>query len=340
MRKLLLLIFAGLLTANAVIAQTKDVDKVKKSLETSNKDTIAWTHGGVLSVGVNEGFLHNWAAGGELASLTVNGIFSGYLNRLYNRVIWSNNLDMNYGLAYAYSTGFLPHKTDDRIDFTSKYGIRMDSGSFYIAGLFNFKSQFTKGYDYTLPNWDSMSTSKFLSPAYFIAAVGGEYRLGSDVSLFLSPAAARLTLVDREYTLRSKEGAFGVPYGDKAYMQFGAYFSGRYTANISKNIIYKTHLDVYCNYLAKDTKDSAGNVIKKDNPGNLSFLFDNLLSIKVNHFLLVTVGITLAYDNNIPYSTTYTDKAGVVHDKNQPGEGLGWLQVNQVFNLGIEYKFR
>ncbi len=40
----------------------------------------------------------------------------------------------------------------------------------------------------------SVSTSKFLSPAYFTLAAGLEYRRGSDISLFLSPLAARVTL--------------------------------------------------------------------------------------------------------------------------------------------------
>ncbi len=175
---------------------------------------------------VNQGFLHNWSAGGELASVDrQRPIFSGHLDRLHNRDIWSNNLDMVYGLNYTYSTDFIPHKTDDRIDFTSKYGVRIDSGkNFYITGLFNFKSQFTKGYNYTLPHFDSASTSRFLSPAYFTTAVGLEYRKGSDISLFLSPIAGRLTLADRYYTDQTPEGAFGVPYDKTAYYQFGAYF--------------------------------------------------------------------------------------------------------------------
>jgi hypothetical protein len=340
MKKLLCLLLICNCTL-PVFAQVKKTDDVKKSLETSNKDTIAWTHGGVLDVGVNEGFLHNWAAGGELASLTVNGIFSGFLNRLYNQHIWTNNLDMTYGLTYAYSQAFLPHKTDDRIDFTSKYGYRIDSQNFYIAALFNFKSQFTKGFDYTVPNWDTFSTSKFLSPAYFTLAIGAEYRRGSNLSLFLSPIAARYTLVDRYYTRRSPEGAFGVPYNETDYFQFGAYFSGRYTANINKNVIYKTRLDLYSNYLAKDTKDSTGKVIKRDNPGNISFLFDNFLAWKVSKTFNITVGLTLMYDNNIPYSKTYVDKTtGAVVDKNLPGDNLGWVEVKQFFSLGLEYKFR
>ncbi len=341
MKKLLFSVAICLLCGFNSDAQLTNADAIQKSLETTNKDTIAWSYGGVFDIGANEGFLHNWAAGGELASFTVNGLFSGHLDRLHNRDIWSNNLDLNYGLNYTYSTGFLPHKTDDRIDFTSKYGYRVDTAkNFYLTGLFNFKSQFTKGYDYTMPNWDTMSTSKFLSPAYFTIAAGGEYRRGSDISLFFSPLAGRLTLADKFYTSQSPQGAFGVPYNKTAYYQFGAYFSGRYVVNFTKNMVYKTRLDLYSNYLAKDTKDSTGAIIKKDNPANISVLFDNLFSWKISKYLNITLGATFIYDNNIPYSNTYVDKTtGLTVNKNEPGANLGWLQVKQVFTLGMEYKF-
>ena len=333
MKKVILPVLLCISCLQAVKGQVGKIDDIKKSLETTNKDTIAWTHGGVLDLGANEGFLHNWAAGGELASMSISGIFSGYLNKLHNRDIWSNNLDLAYGLTYAYSTSFIPHKTDDRIDFTSKYGVQIDSGkNFFFTGLFNFKSQFTRGYNYSLPHFDSISTSKFMSPAYFTLAAGAEYRKGSDLSLFLSPIAGRLTLVDKYYTLMSPQGAFGVPYGKNAYYQFGAYFSGRYVININKNMVFKTRLDLYSNYLAKDTKDSTGAVIKKDNPGNISVLFDNLFSYKLSKYFNVTIGATFIYDNNVPFISTPINK-------DQPGNGLGWVQLNQTFNFGIEYKF-
>ncbi|GAA4467897.1 DUF3078 domain-containing protein [Nemorincola caseinilytica] len=339
MKKQLLFLFC-LISSAPIFAQINKVDDVKKSLQTENKDTVAWVHSGVASIGINGGFLHNWAAGGELASLLVNGIFSGRLDRLNHRDIWSNNLDMTYGLIYNYSTGFVPRKTDDRIDFTSKYGMMLDTtNNIFLTGLFNFKSQFTKGYDYSLPKWDSMSTSAFFSPAFFTLALGLEYRKGSDISIFLSPAAARVITADRYYTLSNPEGMFGVPYGKTYAKQLGAYFSGRYTVNINKNMIYKTRLDLYSNYLAKDTKDSTGAVIKKDNPGNINVLFDNLFSWKVSKVFTITLGLTLMYDNNIPYSKTYIDDLGNEVPKNEPGADLGWMQIKQVATFGLGYKF-
>lgn len=329
---------ALLLTAQAH-AQIDKVDNVKKMLETQNKDTVAWVYSGILTLGGNEGFLHNWAAGGEVASLNVNGLFSGSLTYLNHGHIWTNNLDLAYGLNYAYSTAFIPHKTDDRIDFTSKYGMQLDTSKFFFTGLFNFRSQFTRAYDYTLPDWQHLPTSKFMSPGYFTLALGMEYRKGSDFSLFLSPLAARLTVADKYYTLQKPEGAFGIDNGKTTRMELGAYFSGRYGISINKNMSFKTRLDLYSNYLAKDRKDSLGNVVKRDNPGNIDVLWDNIFAYRVTKYFSFTVAATFIYDNDIPYSTTYIDQSGNTVKKNEPGMNLGWWQIKQILTFGFEYKF-
>lgn len=340
MKKTLLSFLLGA-SATGAMAQVSKTDEVKKQLQTQNQDTVAWVYNGILTVGTNGAFLHNWAAGGELGSMLINGIFSGRLDRLNHQDIWSNTLDMTYGLTYNFSTGFVPRKTDDRIDFTSKYGIKLDSArDFFVTGLANFRSQFTKGYDYSRTNWDSVSTSDFLSPAFLTQALGLEYRKGSDISLFLSPVAAREVLAKSFYTSMSPEGAFGVPYGKTSVFQLGAYFSGRYVININKNMIFKTRLDLYSNYLAKDTKDSTGAIVKRDNPGNLNVLFDNLFSWKISKYFNTTLGVTMIYDNNTPYiSTTVDPNTGATIPKNEPGAGLGWVQLKSVFTFGIGYKF-
>ncbi len=339
MKKSLLLLAVTCLAYSSQ-AQLAETDNVKKSFETSNKDTVCWVYRGIFNLGVNEGFLHNWAAGGEVASLTVNGLFSGNLTRLHHKQIWANNLDLAYGLFYANSNHFVPRKVDDRMDFTSKYGTRLsDSGNIYFAGLFNFKSQFTKGYDYAQDNWDTFSTSKFLSPAYFTLAAGLEYRKGTDISVFLSPLAARVILADKYYTSKLPTGAFGIEYGKTSRFQVGAYFSGRYAVNIGKNMLFKTRLDLYSDYLAKNVKDSTGMVVKKDSPGNIDVMSDNLLSYKLGKFINLTLAATFIYDNDIPYQDTYVDGKGNTVKKDEPGNSIGWLQIKQIFSLGFEYKF-
>lgn len=343
MSKTLRLIALGALLTivHPVRAQLAATDAVKTSLAADYKDTVAWMRSGTASLGINQGFLHNWAAGGELASLTVNAIFSGATNRYYHRHLWTNNLDLFYSLYYAYSDGFLPRKTDDRIDFTSKYGYLLnEKGTLYLAGLFNFKSQFSPGYDYSLPEYDTFPTSRFFAPAYFTGALGGEWRPTPRVSLFLSPAATRVTVVDRQFTTRLPEGAFGVPFGERSRTELGAYFTGRYSTNPEKKTVYKARLDLYSNYLAKDRFAPDGaTVVKKDDPGNIDWLMDHIVSTRLNKYLAITIAATLIYDNDQPYLPAPGTTQGPGEPRPEPGTGLGWWQVKQVATVGLQYKF-
>jgi hypothetical protein len=338
-KKIIGLTAAGFLAGAAASAQISETDNVKKNLSYESKDTVAWTRRGLFQIGLNQGFLHNWAAGGEVASLQADALFSGNITRLYHKTVWSNTLDANYSLFYAYSNRFVPRKVDDRVDFTSKFGSRIDTSNFFITGIFNFKSQFTKGFDYSVPEWDTFSTSNRFSPAYLTLGAGMEYRRGAALSLFFSPAAARVTLASKYYTSRRPEGAFGIEYNKKARFELGAYFSGRYQHEFSKNISYKTRVDLYANYLAKDKKDSLGVVVAKDNPGNIDILWDNLVQVKLGKYFALTLALTMIYDNDIPYSRNYMDGSGALVDKDEPGTSFGWWQMKQVMNLGFIYKF-
>lgn len=339
MKKLLLLSVSVIfsLVAHAQLSYFEELSK--KNAETKNVDTVAWIYTGNLVMGINQGILHNWAAGGELASLTVNSQFNGSLTRYNNRTLWTNNLDAAYGLFYAYSNSFVPRKTDDRIDLTSKYGYKLsDSGNFYATALFNAKSQFTKGYSYDVPEWDTFSTSKFLSPLYLTFAPGIEYRKGSQISIFFSPAAARFTFVDRYYTDRDPKGAYGVENGKSMRFELGAYMSARYVKEFNKSVSFRSRLDLYSNYLAKNQVED-GKIIKSDNPGNIDILFDNFVSFKFYKYFSFNIGIVAIYDNDVPYSKTYVDAGGMEVAKDEPMQGLGWWQIKQVMSFGFNYKF-
>jgi hypothetical protein len=332
------LLLAGL---NTAFAQLSETDKIKTSLTIDNADTVAWLRSGVVQLGFNEGFLHNWAAGGEVVSLAVDGLLSGNITRLYHKQVWSNSIDASYSLFYAYSNHFVPRKVDDRLDITSKYGVRIDGKKhYYFTGLFNFKSQFTRGYDYSVPDWQTFSTSNFMSPGYFTLASGIEFRSGSDLSVFFSPIALRLTVADKKYTNRLPEGAFGVANGKQSRLELGAYFTARYAHDLSHIVRYKTRLDLYSNYLAKDKKDSLGNVVKRDNPGNIDVFWDNLITVRLGKYFNLNLSLTAIYDNDIPYDKDYIDTAsGTVRKKDEPGTDLGWWQVKEVMSFGFAYKF-
>ncbi len=341
MKKVYTLIVALLVIGFATAQEVKQYEMLtnKKVISNSNLDTIAWVYDGNLTIGFNQGLLHNWQAGGELASLTTNGLFNGTLTRYHKRHLWTNNLDMAYGLLYTYSNNFVPRKLDDRIDFTSKYGYKLtEKRNLFFSGLFNAKTQFTKAYNYDIPNWDTFSTSRFLSPLYMTLAPGLEYRKGAEITLFFSPLAARFTYVDNYYTNQFDEGAFGVANGRTTRFELGAYFTGRYKKVFNDKISYNTRLDLYSNYLAQD-KELNGVVVKKDNPGNIDLMWDNFISFKFYKYFSLNIGVLAIYDNDVPYNRFYLDANNATVAKDEPFQGLGWWQVKQFMALGFNYKF-
>ncbi len=311
----------------------------KKYSKSKNLDTIAWVYNGEYHLGINQGLLHNWNSGGEVASANVNSHFNGSLKRYYNRHSWVSNLDMAYGLFYAYSNHFIPRKTDDRIDFTTKYGYNLKPDSdLFVAFIANAKTQFTEAYDYSIPNWDTSKTSSFLSPLYVTAAPGLEYRRGEELNLFFSPIAGRFTMAHKKYTVKKPEGAFGIPYGENFRFELGAYFTGRFEKKIVENITYRSRLDLYSNYLAEDVyKDEI--LVKKDSPWNIDLLWDNNFSFKFFKYFSLNIGVLAIYDNDMPYSKNYKNELGEMVPKDEPLQGLGWWQIKQTMSIGFNYKF-
>jgi len=99
-------------------AQVTDAEKKLRSV---NADTVmGWKTGGVFAVNLAQTSLTNWAAGGQ-NSFAVNGILSVFANLRQGKSSWDNSLDLGYGLLkQGKDAGLL--KTDDKFDFTSKYG--------------------------------------------------------------------------------------------------------------------------------------------------------------------------------------------------------------------------
>lgn len=339
MRKLFFF-FVFLFVCSQSYAQMSDYqDLIKKHKGSNNIDTVAWIHSGSFSLGINQGVLHNWSAGGELISLTVNSLFNGTLIHFNHRKVWTTHLNANYGLLYAYSNAFQPRKTNDQIDLNSKYGYQItDSSHFFVVGLLDARSQFTKGYDYEIPDWRSQPTSNFFSPLYLTLAPGLEYRNGDLLNIFFSPVALRGIFASKYYTLQSDAGAFGVPYGKTFRFELGAYLSMRLKKDFSKHFSYRTRLNLYSNYLAKDIyKD--GVLVRKDNPGNVDILWDNYLTFTFAKYFALNIGITALYDNDIPYKTTYLDEHGAIQAKDEPLSALGWWQIKQIMSIDFNYKF-
>lgn len=297
------------------------VTEAEKKLREITSDTImGWKKGGVLAVNLAQTSLKNWASGGQ-NSVAVNGIFSIFANYKMGKSAWDNSLDLGYGLLkQGKESDFM--KTDDKIDFLSKYG-REAFGRFYYSALLNFRTQLSPGYKY--PDVTD-KISDFFAPAYLLIALGLDYKPSPYFSAFIAPVTGKFTFVTDDKL--SAAGAFGVTPGEKSRSELGGYLRAIFTKNdfreeFLKNISFTTKIDLFSNY--------------RDNPQNIDISWETLLAMKVNKFISVNFNTHLIYDDNIKIPVDRNDD-GIISEleKLRPGSRI---QFKEIFGAGFSYNF-
>ena len=299
------------------------ITELEEELKKVKKDTVdGWKKGGIISLNLSQTSLTNWAAGGQ-NSFATGGLVNLYARYKKGKGVWDNDLEIGYGLLKQ-GSNIDWWKTDDKIDITSKYGKRAFK-NFYYSALLNFKTQFTKGYNY--PN-DSIRISNFMAPGYLYGAIGMDFKPSDELTVFLAPFTAKFTFVQDQ--LLADSGAFGVDpagfdtqgnkikNGKKSRSEFGGYIRLLYKKDLMKNVAFQTKLDLFSNYL--------------ENPQNIDVNWETLISMKVNKFISATLSTHLIYD----------DDTEIAIDNNNDGiidEAGPRTQFKEVLAVGFSYKF-
>lgn len=250
--------------------------EIKKEKTDSSK---IWTTGGLFNLNIGQGSQSNWAAGGDDFSFSLASYLGFYSFYKKDRYSWDNTLDLNYGLLNTTSLG--TRKNDDRIDLLSKVGYELKP-KLNLAGLFNFHSQFSRGYNYTSTNSKEL-LSTFLAPAYILLSLGLDFKPADGLSIFVSPITSRWTIVENDSL--SAKGAYGVNPGKKVKNEIGAFVSVNYLKDLNKTITYKGRLDLFSNY--------------GHNPQNIDVLMNNMFTAKLSKVLTASLGLDLIYDDDI-----------------------------------------
>ena len=306
--KKLIFICAAVLATAAVSAQDKTVKQLQdeaaaKNITKDPNDTIPklWKTGGLFTLNVGQGSLSNWVGGGDKFSLSLISFLNLYAYYKKGKHVWDNNLDLGYGFVKTTSLG--QRKSDDRIDLLSKYGYEI-APKWYLSGLFNFRTQFAKGYSYSKDSVGrdirTLSSASF-APAYVLVSLGFDYKPKDYFSIFISPITERWVIVTNDSL--SSVGAYGVDPGKKSKNELGAFISVKFNKEIAKNIVYTSRLDLFSNY--------------KSNPQNVDLYFTNVLAMKVNKYISANIALDLLYDD----------------------DAIKHLQVRQLLGIGLSAKF-
>lgn len=304
---LLILLLAsktGLKAQDETLKELKDKSIVVKKLPQIDSGKV-WTLGGSYLLNIGQGSLTNWAAGGDNFSFSLNSYLGCFARYKSGKIRWDNSIDLNYGIMNNTSQG--TRKTDDRMDFTTKLGYRL-SPHLNLAGLLNFHSQFTKGYDYKSDGARDL-LSNFMSPGYFLMSIGLDYRPAEALSIFISPLTSRWVYVANDSL--AAEGSYGLQPGDHAKNEIGAFASINYHKDFSKTISFSGKLDLFSNY--------------KNNPQNIDVLLTSRLVAKVSKVFSFNVGLDLIYDDDVKLFGKNNDSPA--------------LQIKQTLGAGLIVKF-
>lgn len=263
-----------------------------------------WKFNGVTSINFSQVSLSNWAAGGE-NSYAFNGLLNLSANYSKDKNDWANTLEIGYGVQKQGEQDL--RKTDDHIDFVSKYG-RKVSKSLFISAMLNFKTQMNEGKKYEEDT--SYVISEFLAPGYLQAAIGMEYKPNESFYAVLSPVAGKLTMV-LDDTL-SARGSFGVDPGNKTRLELGGSATIGVKKEILKNVTFTSTLGLFSNYM--------------ENAQNVDVDWKVMINMKINDYLSANLNTHLIYDDDIAYV-------------DEDGEHGARVQFKEVFGVGLTYKF-
>jgi hypothetical protein len=344
MKKTMTLFCGFFLLAGSLSAQDATVSGLKKSAERATYDDTTykynakgWRKGGLFNLNLAQGSARNWAAGAERSSISVAGYSTLFANKKKGKFFWDNTLDLGYAVQRTSSVG--TRKTDDKIDFYSKAGQKIND-KWALVGVYNLRTQMTDGYDYNyLSKGIRRRVSGLFAPAYMLISPGIEWKPTSYFSVMLSPISARWVIVSNDpYSYYYENGQIPLPDGGqetplaalygvnpnrKVAMEAGAYLSASFFKEVLKNVSYKSRLDLFSNYAGK--RDPITDAKIGAQPKNIDVFWTNSIAMKVNKFLSVTYNFDLIYDDDVKQFGP---------NGNSPG-----TQVRSLLGVGLSAKF-
>lgn len=256
-------------------------------------DTIGpWKGAKQFGFNINQGaFSNNFQGSSVASSLGIGGFFNSNRDYSLDKIGWTNNLQMKYGLLSnkdkAEGASAVTRKSIDVILFDSKF-TKQISPKWSLAAMGNFISQFTNTYDNvtTAGVAKNVKRSGLFAPAFITESIGLEYKPNKFFNVTISPMALRQTIVSdlNLYKEKGNEKNYGVEYGKKVRNEVGLF---QLLANFDKDI--SKDLNLKFRYMA---------FAALKNFGDIDDRLDANLTAKIGKNVNVNLGLIGIYDND------------------------------------------
>jgi len=330
------------------------IEELRKAM--AAKDTTGWLIGTGIGFDFGQLLQINPAVGAGENRIAIGGVGSLFANYKQGRMAWDNNVDLLLGvqkLGSGFSTLAVGEKVPfqksiDEFRFNSKLGYKtQEDGKFYYSLFVTFLSQITPTYSDTsfvdpikgnylkdISGKDQGPIAKFLSPARISVSPGIDYKPNNKLSLFLSPASAKMVIVgDKNIAAIPARDKDGNPFGNvnihgtewnsptdykQMLFQLGATFNAQYVDKfINDKLTFKSGLTLFSNYL--------------ENPQNVDVDWTTETAFNIWKGVSLTLNTRLFYDDDIPVQITDNKAVGGIN-------GLG-NKVSFTEQLYIKYNF-
>jgi len=274
MQKLILCLF--LMTQITLYAQ-KTQDSIPKK----------WKITGRLTFLFNQSSFTNWKSGGDntiAANIGINYDFN-YKKNHWN---WDNRIITDYGLSYTNDKGY--RKTNDRFEYNSLLGYNTQK-YWFLSFYLNFKTQYTRGYDYKKEKHKKIPVSDFFAPAYLSYGPGMLWKKSDNAKINIAPATTRFTFVSDEFS-----GKYGVDSGENVKFSLGFNLSAYFKFDVMENIVMENILSLYSDYLNK--------------PQNIDVDYQTNFNIKVNKLITMSLKLHTIIDDNASSKIQFSEIFG------------------------------
>ncbi|WP_425656499.1 DUF3078 domain-containing protein [Tenacibaculum ascidiaceicola] len=245
-----------------------------------------WTVVGKYTFLFNQSSFSNWAAGGNntVAGNMTLGYDFNYKRKKWN---WDNKVISAYGLSYVDGQGV--RKTEDQFEYNSLLGLRT-SKLWFFSFFSNFKTQYTRGYDYKQE--PKVAVSDFFSPAYWSFGPGMLWKKNDNARINVAPASARYTFVSDEFS-----GKYGVDEGKNINFSLGFNLSAYFKSEIMKDVTMESIVAVYSDYLNK--------------PQNIDIDYQLNIFVKINKNLSTNLGLHAIIDDDASSKVQFKEVFGL-----------------------------
>lgn len=350
-------------------AAVKNIASTTKEFKALADTVKKWDIGGAAALNFGQTYLSNWAGGGQNAiSVAFNG--TARANYRKDKWAWDNSLILSVGGIALFpqgkysdpGNGYPFRKNIDNLQLTSAGGYQIDKGGkWFVSALLDFRTQLLRGYDnyrhedtlngLPIPVQDKDKinardkVSEFAAPAYLTVSAGITYKPYNFLTFYLAPVAGKFTFVNPAAGV--DETRYGLAPGKIYRPEFGWYFRGSVEKEVFKNVIVKSQVELFMNYLDKSHVDNLATVYKDetdpskgtyysnagtyDNRKNVDVNWQTWITFKINKYLQASLEWQLIYDYDIAVPKYKTD--GVA---SYQGRGV---QFREGFNLGLGYMF-